>query len=81
MCTLRRHPCSTTPRDGSSAEIAIVRNERLVGIWLFFGGGSTPKRAVTQSAGQVLIGHMLRARRQGVTHAAGNPEKAGLIRH
>ncbi len=38
--------------DGSSAEIAIVGNEGLIGISLFMGGGTTPSRAVVQSAGQ-----------------------------
>ena len=38
-------------KDGSSAEIAIVGNEGLVGISLFMGGGTTPDRAVVQSAG------------------------------
>jgi CRP-like cAMP-binding protein len=38
--------------NGSSAEIAIVGNEGLVGISLFMGGESTPSRAVVQSAGQ-----------------------------
>ena len=38
--------------NGSSAEIAVVGNEGLVGISLFMGGGSTPSRAVVQSAGQ-----------------------------
>ncbi|MEO8298960.1 MAG: Crp/Fnr family transcriptional regulator [Burkholderiales bacterium] len=37
---------------GSSAEIAVVGNEGVVGISLFMGGGSTPSRAVVQSAGQ-----------------------------
>ena len=37
--------------DGGSAEIAVVGNEGLVGICLFMGGGSTPSRAVVQSAG------------------------------
>ena len=37
--------------DGSSAEIAIVGNEGLVGIALFMGGETTPSRAVVQSAG------------------------------
>ena len=37
--------------DGSSAEIAIVGNEGLVGISLFMGGGTTPSRAVVQSGG------------------------------
>ena len=37
--------------DGSSAEIAVVGYEGLVGISLFMGGESTPSRAVVQSAG------------------------------
>ena len=37
--------------NGSSAEIAVVGNEGIVGISLFMGGGSTPSRAVVQSAG------------------------------
>ena len=40
--------------DGASAEIAIVGNEGLVGISLFMGGGTTPNRAVVQSAGHAL---------------------------
>jgi CRP-like cAMP-binding protein len=40
--------------NGASAEIAVVGNEGLVGISLFMGGGSTPSRAVVQSAGQGL---------------------------
>jgi CRP-like cAMP-binding protein len=37
--------------NGSSAEIAVVGNEGLVGISIFMGGESTPSRAVVQSAG------------------------------
>jgi CRP-like cAMP-binding protein len=37
--------------DGSSAEIAIVGNEGIVGISLFMGGETTPSRALVQSAG------------------------------
>jgi CRP-like cAMP-binding protein len=37
--------------DGSSAEIAVVGHEGVVGISIFMGGGSTPSRAVVQSAG------------------------------
>ena len=37
--------------DGASAEIAVVGNEGIVGVSLFMGGGSTPSRAVVQSAG------------------------------
>jgi CRP-like cAMP-binding protein len=44
--------------NGSSAEIAIVGREGLVGISLFMGGDSTPSRAVVQSAGK---GYRLKA--------------------
>jgi CRP-like cAMP-binding protein len=44
--------------DGSSAEIAIVGNEGILGISLFMGGETTPSRAVVQSAG---YGYRLRA--------------------
>ena len=36
---------------GASAEIAMVGNDGVVGISVFMGGGSTPGRAVVQSAG------------------------------
>jgi CRP-like cAMP-binding protein len=37
--------------NGASAEVAVVGNDGLVGVALFMGGGSTPSRAVVQSAG------------------------------
>jgi CRP-like cAMP-binding protein len=40
--------------NGSSAEIAVVGNEGVVGISLFMGGESTPSRAVVQSGGKGL---------------------------
>lgn len=40
--------------DGSSAEIAVVGNEGVVGISLFMGGESTTSRAVVQSAGKAF---------------------------
>ncbi len=43
---------------GSSAEIAVIGNEGVVGISLFMGGQSTPSQAVVQSAGQ---GYRLKA--------------------
>ena len=44
--------------DGSSAEIALVGNEGILGISLFMGGETTPSRAVVQSAG---FGYRLKA--------------------
>jgi CRP-like cAMP-binding protein len=47
--------------NGASAEIAVVGREGLVGVSLFMGGGSTPSRAVVQSAGsgfRLDAGHM-----------------------
>src|ERR1700677_1152447 len=38
-------------KNGESAEIAVVGNEGVAGISLFMGGGSTPSRALIQSAG------------------------------
>ncbi|KWT76392.1 MULTISPECIES: Crp/Fnr family transcriptional regulator [unclassified Variovorax] len=40
--------------NGASAEIAVVGNEGIVGVSVFMGGGSTPSRAVVQSAGQAF---------------------------
>jgi CRP-like cAMP-binding protein len=37
--------------NGASAEIAVVGHEGVAGVSLFMGGGSTPSRAVVQSAG------------------------------
>jgi CRP-like cAMP-binding protein len=38
--------------NGASAEIAVAGFEGLIGLSLFMGGGSTPSRAVVQSAGE-----------------------------
>lgn len=38
--------------NGSSAEIAVVGYEGIVGVALYMGGGTTPSRAVVQSAGK-----------------------------
>ena len=40
--------------NGASAEIAVVGSEGMVGVSLFMGGGSTPSRAVVQSAGHAF---------------------------
>jgi CRP-like cAMP-binding protein len=48
--------------DGSSAEIAIVGNEGIVGISLFMGGETTSSRAVVQSGGHAyrILGQHLK---------------------
>jgi len=48
--------------DGSSAEIAVVGNEGIVGVALFMGGETTPSRAIVQSAGLAfrLSGQLLK---------------------
>jgi len=48
--------------DGTSAEIAMVGNEGIVGISLFMGGETTPSRAMVQSAGHAyrLPGQLLK---------------------
>ena len=47
--------------DGASAEIAVVGNDVVLGIALFMGGETTPRRAVVQSAGHAyqLAGDVL----------------------
>ena len=47
---------------GASAEISVVGNEGLIGIALFMGGGTTPSRAIVQSAGHAyrLAGQWLK---------------------
>ena len=39
-------------KDGTTAEIAVVGNEGVIGIALFMGGETTPSRALVQSKGQ-----------------------------
>jgi CRP-like cAMP-binding protein len=64
--------------DGASAEIAVVGNEGLVGIALFMGGGSTPSRAVVQSAGK---GIRLRADAMTVEFNRAGPVMHLLLRY
>lgn len=47
--------------NGSSAEIAVIGNDGMVGVALFMGGGSMPNRAVVQSSGRAyrLRAHQL----------------------
>ena len=42
-----------TTEEGSSAEIAVVGNEGMVGVVLFMGGETTPSRAMVYGEGQV----------------------------
>ena len=48
--------------DGASTEISIVGNDGLIGLTLFMGGGTSPRRAVVQSGGHAyrLLGSTLR---------------------
>jgi CRP-like cAMP-binding protein len=64
--------------NGATAQIAVVGNEGIVGIPLFMGGGSTPSRAVVQSAGE---GYRLRgsAIREAFAHSA--PVMRTLLRY
>jgi CRP-like cAMP-binding protein len=64
--------------DGSAAEIAVVGNEGMVGIALFMGGGSTPSRAVVQSAG---IAYRLEAALLKAEFARGGALQRLLLRY
>ncbi|HUW98649.1 MAG TPA: Crp/Fnr family transcriptional regulator [Acidiferrobacter sp.] len=64
--------------DGTSAEIAVVGNEGVVGISLFMGGESTTSRAVVQSAGQ---GFRINARLLMLEFSRGGPVLHLLLRY
>ncbi|MGB4115768.1 MAG: Crp/Fnr family transcriptional regulator [Polaromonas sp.] len=64
--------------NGASAEIAVVGNEGLVGVSLFMGGGSTPSRAVVQSAGH---GFRLKAKAMKKEFDRGGPVLHLLLRY
>jgi CRP-like cAMP-binding protein len=59
--------------DGSSAEIAVVGCDGIVGVSLFMGGETTPSRAVVQSAGQAyrLKGQILKDAFHGADESSG----------
>ncbi|MDP9908644.1 CRP-like cAMP-binding protein [Variovorax boronicumulans] len=59
--------------NGQSAEIAVVGFEGMVGVSLLMGGGSTPNRAVVQSAGKAF--------RLSATHIQELTEKGGPLLH
>ena len=64
--------------DGSSAEIAVVGFEGVVGVSLFMGGNTTPSRAVVQSAGHSLA---LSAKHVHDEFARGGPLHGLLLRY
>ena len=65
-------------QEGSSAEIAVVGNEGLVGISVFMGGNATPHQAVVQSAGH---GYRLRAQMVKDEFSRGGPVLVMLLRY
>ncbi len=64
--------------NGASAEIAVVGNDGLVAVSMFMGGGSTPSRAVVQSAGH---GFRLKAKDMKDEFDRGGPVLHLLLRY
>ena len=64
--------------DGSSAEIAVVGSEGVVGISMFMGGESTPSRAVVQAAGHA---HRLPAEALKIEFRRGGELQHRLLRY
>jgi len=64
--------------NGSSAEIAVVGKEGLVGVSLFMGGQSTTSRAVVQSAGE---GYRLKSSQMMVEFNRAGPVLHLLLRY
>ncbi len=64
--------------NGSSAEIAVVGYEGMVGVSLFMGGESTPSRAVVQSAG---VGYRLDAQTMKTEFYRAGPVLHLLLRY
>lgn len=64
--------------NGASAEIAVVGHEGLVGVSLIMGGGTTPSRAVVQSAGE---GYRLKASVMKVEFEQAGPVMHLLLRY
>jgi CRP-like cAMP-binding protein len=64
--------------NGASAEIAVVGYEGVVGVSIFMGGGSTPSRAVVQSAGK---GYRLRADAVKAEFERGGPVMHLMLRY
>ncbi len=63
---------------GSSAEIAGVGNEGVVGIALFMGGNSTPNRAVVNTGG---YGYRLKSRLLMEEFSRAGGRRAGVMQH
>ena len=64
--------------NGTSAELAVVGNEGIVGVSVFMGGNSTPSRAVVQNAGR---GFRLRASVLMEAFEQGGPVMHLLLRY
>ena len=64
--------------NGAAAEIAVVGNEGMIGIALFMGGGTTPSRAVVQSA---AVAYRLQAGALKAEFARGGPLQRVLLRY
>lgn len=64
--------------NGTSAELAVVGNEGIVGVSVFMGGNSTPSRAVVQNAGR---GFRLRASVLREAFEQGGPVMHLLLRY
>ena len=64
--------------NGSSAEIAVVGNEGILGISLFMGGETTSSRAIVQSAGHA---YRLKAQLLKDEFYRGGPVQRLLLRY
>ena len=64
--------------DGGMAEVAIIGNEGMLGIFMFMGGETTPSRAVVQSAGW---GYRLKAERLNAEFKRAGPLMRLLLRY
>jgi CRP-like cAMP-binding protein len=64
-------------KNGAPGEIAVIGNEGVVGISIFMGGGSTPSRAVVQSAGH---GYRLKSQTLKIEFAENAPVLQLLLR-
>jgi CRP-like cAMP-binding protein len=67
-----------TMQDGSTAEMALIGNDGVVGIALFLGGDTGPRRAVVQIAGHAL---RMKAKVLQEEFARGGPFQKMLLRY